>query len=316
MKDFAAMLKQAATAWRPHGPEGEVVCGDMPGDSIKIGPEHIDKACLLFSALLPALGQALAANTGRAVISVFGGSGVGKSEIASLLSYYIRETGLGAYTLSGDNYPRRIPAQNDAERQRIFRCGGIRGLVDGGCYDNEIGAELRELWRTERDADPNEAADRPWLNLYQQKGREALRSYLGQEQEQDFDQLRAIVEGFRAGKDRLWLKRMGRSEDALWYDEVDLSAVNVLVIEWTHGGSDRIGPVDIPILLASTPEETRAHRLARARDAKVDSPFTTTVLELEQELILAYAERACFIVAKDGRLLTLDQYRAAMEEGK
>lgn len=44
---------------------------------------------------------------GRAVITVCGGSGVGKSEIASLISYYLNAEGVGAYTLSGDNYPRR-----------------------------------------------------------------------------------------------------------------------------------------------------------------------------------------------------------------
>ena len=41
----------------------------------------------------------------RAVVAVCGGSGVGKSEIASLLSYYLNQLGVGSYTLSGDNYP-------------------------------------------------------------------------------------------------------------------------------------------------------------------------------------------------------------------
>ena len=29
--------------------------------------------------------------------------------------------GVGAYVMSGDNYPRRIPRDNDAERLRTYR---------------------------------------------------------------------------------------------------------------------------------------------------------------------------------------------------
>ena len=46
----------------------------------------------------------------RAVVAVCGGSGVGKSEIASLLSYYLNQLGVGSYTLSGDNFtPTAFP---------------------------------------------------------------------------------------------------------------------------------------------------------------------------------------------------------------
>ena len=38
---------------------------------------------------------------------------------ASLLAHYLQQIGVGCYVLSGDNYPRRIPAQNDAERLRL-----------------------------------------------------------------------------------------------------------------------------------------------------------------------------------------------------
>ena len=34
-----------------------------------------------------------------------------------------------AYTLSGDNYPHRIPKYNDAERLHVFRESAIRGMV-------------------------------------------------------------------------------------------------------------------------------------------------------------------------------------------
>ena len=68
---------------------------------------------------------------GRAVITVCGGSGVGKSEIASLISYYLNAEGVGAYPVGG-HHPRRYPEQNDAERRRVFHDGGLKGLVANG----------------------------------------------------------------------------------------------------------------------------------------------------------------------------------------
>ena len=309
-------MQYTIPSWTPHPPAGEVICGDMPGDSVRIGEEHIRKACTLMPALFPLLQKAREENGGRAVISVFGGSGVGKSEIASLIACYLREAGIGAYTLSGDNYPRRIPMYNDAERLRIFRTGGIRGLLENGLYSDEVRKALAVLWQAGTDPDPAEAKNALWLAVYQQAGRRALSGYLGQYAEQDFDELETIVNRFRAGDQRIWLKRMGRTEDALWYKEVDFSHTDVLIIEWTHGGSGRFGKVDIPILLASTPAETREHRRARARDKGTDSAFTTMVLEIEQKLIEYRAAKAALIVSKAGSLITLDEYRKAMEAGR
>ncbi|MBR4484934.1 MAG: adenylyl-sulfate kinase, partial [Erysipelotrichaceae bacterium] len=85
--------------------------GDMPGDKIKIDDGHIQKATTIFPLLIKELKKE---NKDKVVVSVFGGSGVGKSEIASLLTYYLQSAGIGAYVLSGDNYPRRIPLYNDA----------------------------------------------------------------------------------------------------------------------------------------------------------------------------------------------------------
>ena len=109
--------------------------GDMPGDQIKIGTLHIQKSRIIFPKLLELLIPVLERNPyQRAVVAVCGGSGVGKSEIASLISYYLNRMGLGSYTLSGDNYPHRIPKYNDAERLRIFRKSGINGLISHGQY--------------------------------------------------------------------------------------------------------------------------------------------------------------------------------------
>ncbi|MBD5161896.1 MAG: ATP-binding protein [Oscillibacter sp.] len=301
--------------WTPPAVSGGIPHGDMPGDKVEINQGHIDKANTIFPLLVPLAVEA-AAQTGRAVVAVCGGSGVGKSETASLLSHYFRSAGVGAYTLSGDNYPRRIPMYNDAERVRIFRVGGMRGMLEAGAYTAVASVELHALWTAETDADPHEAAGRDWLRVYQAEGRKALAEYLGTPAEQDYGELSAIIARFKAGDDTLMLKRMGRTEDERWYEAVDVSQTSVLVIEWTHGNSDFLQGVDIPVLLNSTPEETRAHRRSRARDGKTDSAFTTMVLEIEQAELDSCAHKAKIIISKSGEVLTYDQYRRLMgQEG-
>ena len=93
---------------------------------------------------------------------------------------------------------------------------------------------------------------------------------------------------------------------------MDFSETRVLIVEWTHGNSDYLDGVDIPILLNSTPSETLAHRRARNRDGKTDSAFTTMVLELEQEKLEAQAYKAKIILSKSGELLRYSDYRALM----
>ena len=107
---------------------------------------------------------------------------------------------------------------------------------------------------------------------------------------------------------------MARDPNELWYDTVDLSKVQVLIIEWTHGNSDYLTGVDLPILLNSTPAETLAHRRARNRDGKVDSAFTTLVLAIEQKKLEEQAGKAKLIMSKSGKLLTYAEYRKLMAE--
>ena len=118
----------------------------------------------------------------------------------------------------------------------------------------------------------------------------------------------------KLGADSLFLKRMGRTEDALWYDEVDMRGTAVLIIEWTHGNSDGYCGVDIPVFLNSTPAETLSHRRARGRDGATDSPFTTLVLEIEQEMLSRQAVKAGLILSKAGKLLTYADYRQLMSD--
>ncbi len=102
---------------------------------------------------------------------------------------------------------------------------------------------------------------------------------------------------------------MGRSESEIWYEKIDFSKKNILVIEWTHGNNDLIHGVDIPILLNSTPSETLEHRKSRNRDGNLDSPFTMMVLELEQEKLVNQAARAKIIINKRGDILTYNEYK-------
>ena len=287
--------------------------GDMPGDKVHITETHVAKVRLLFPELWRLLQPVLDANPHRrAVVAVTGGSGVGKSETGSLLAYGLNALGVGSYVLSGDNYPRRVPADNDAERHRVFRAAGARGLADAGLFTDAVRDQLAAWHATDADADPALVAGHPWLATYHKAGTRALVDYLGGPSEIDFDEVNALLAAFRGGADTLTLKRMGRTREQLWYADVDVSGVNVLVIEWTHGNNPNVQGVDVAVLLNSTPEETLAHRRARARDGSLDSPFTTLVLGLEQAKLHRQAARASIIQARSGELLTHDAYLRAM----
>lgn len=244
---------ESLPAWTPGPVPDDIPHGDMPGDKIEIGPDHVAKAALIMPELLKEI-----ALTGKdkVVVSVYGGSGVGKSEIASLLGYHLSCLGIGAYIMSGDNYPHRIPKLNDAQRESV----------------------------------------------YEASGEEGLRGYLGSEYEINFKEVNEVVRLFHEGADKIFLRRMGREVGELWYDPIDFSGVNVLLLEWTHGNSAYLRGIDVPVFLNSTPEETLAHRRARNRDGKVDSPFTTLVLTIEQELLASRRDAAKIVVSKKGAL--------------
>ena len=268
-------------------------------------------------AALPHLREALAQNpAGKAVVAVTGGSGVMKTCVSALLTYYLNQLGVGAFTLSGDNYPRRYPELNDAERVRIFRLGGTRGLVEAGVYTKERAALLKDLQLADLDSDPQQCEEHPWLAPYQQAGREALTQYLGTANEQEYDKIQQVLGQFKAGQEKIWLKRMGRDDTALWFEEKDFSQISVVVLEWTHGNSGLFQGVDVPVLLASTPAETREYRLSRGRDANADTAFITMVIQLEQGKIEARAPYAQVIVSKSCEVLTLEEYQRRMAEGR
>ncbi|MCU0647517.1 MAG: adenylyl-sulfate kinase [Gemmatimonadaceae bacterium] len=290
-----------------------VPTGDMPGDKVVIGEQHVAKATTVFRALVPLVQPMLDGSApGKAVIAVHGGSGVGKSEVGSLLAHYFNALEISAYVMSGDNYPHRIPKDNDHERLLVFREAALKGLVAAGEFTHERNAVLHGLQAQEQDANPAHVSAHPWLAAYQAAGRTGLMGYLGTPRETDFAEVSRLLAEFKAGRSPLMLKRMGRDASTLWYDAVDMSRIRVLVIEWTHGNNDHLHGVDIPILLNSTPQETLAHRRARNRDGAVDSPFTTMVLEIEQGLLASQAHKAKLIVSKAGDIVSHADFTARM----
>lgn len=303
--------------WEPPVIVGEIPHGDMPGDKVQIEETHILKANSIFPVLLEQMSSIIEdRKVKKAVITVCGGSGVGKSELASILSFYFNNCGIGAYTLSGDNYPHKIPKYNDAERLRIFRESGVRGMVDCGEFSKERFDILHDLQIKGDDANPQHCRQYPWYESYLLNGKEGLSSYLGSMNEIGFDELTSIISQFKSGKEKIWLRRMGREDTELWYEEVDFSNTDILIIEWTHGNSDNYTGVDIPILLNSTPQETLEHRRSRNRDGATDSPFTMLVLGVEQQMLEKQAPKAKIILSKDGKLLNFDEYCSLMEKSR
>ena len=192
----------------------------------------------------------------RIVISIYGGSGSGKTTIAAALQQYFLNDNTACYVLTGDNYPHRIPMRNDEER----------------------------------------------LNVYNESGEDGLRGYLGTPEEIDFDRINKELSEFKAGKDIIEIKHMGREDGDISYDETDFTGIKVLILEWTHGGSEYLKGVDIPVFLESSPEETKARRIKRGRDENAASPFICRVVELEQEKLDLQGKNARIVVGKDGKV--------------
>ena len=299
--------------WKPPVLPEQIPQGDMPGDKVVISEYHVDRANRIFPDLLEEIEKVKKENgSQKIVVAVCGGSGVGKSGIAAVLSYYLKEIGLGSYTLSGDNYPHRIPEYNDAERLHLFREGALKEMLKDGEYTKERFDIIHAFQVEGEDANLENIKKYPWYESYINGGHKALEGYLGTENELAFKELEGILNKFKSGADKIWLKRMGRTNTELWYDEIDFKDVGVLMIEWTHGNSDYYKGVDIPILLHSTPQETLEYRLLRNRDGEIDSPFTTMVLEIEQEMLKNQAHKAKIIIAKNGERLTYPEYCKSM----
>ena len=238
----------------------------------------------------------------KTVISVSGGSGVGKTGMAFLLQNMFEKQGKKSLIISGDNYPHRIPMYNDAERIARFRMFGLNGLITERLYTDEVKEKLLELQKAGRDAEEQE--DMQWLSIYQKYGDKALTDYLGTDQELDYEAVSNLLMQFHGGTSQLLLRHMGRTPDDIWYDRRDVSDTDILILEWTHGNSACLQGVDVSVVLISTPEETLENRKKRNRDTAIDSPFVARVLRIEQKKIDDGLDRADIIQDMHGRIYT------------
>ncbi len=238
----------------------------------------------------------------KTIISVSGGSGVGKTGMAFLLQNMFEKQGKKSIIISGDNYPHRIPMYNDAERIARFRMSGLNGLITERLYTDEVKEKLLELQKAGRDAEEQE--DMQWLSIYQKYGDKALTDYLGTDQELDYEAVSNLLMQFHGGTSQLLLRHMGRTPDDIWYDRRDVSDTDILILEWTHGNSACLQGVDVSVVLISTPEETLENRKKRNRDTAIDSPFVARVLSIEQKKINDGLDRADIIQDMHGRIYT------------
>ena len=236
----------------------------------------------------------------KTIISVSGGSGVGKTGMAFLLHNMFEKQGKKSLIISGDNYPHRIPMYNDAERIARFRMSGLNGLITERLYTDEVKEKLLELQKAGRDAEEQE--DMQWLSIYQKYGDKALTDYLGTDQELDYEAVSNLLMQFHGGTSQLMLRHMGRTPDEIWYDRRDVSDTDILILEWTHGNSACLQGVDVSVVLISTPEETLENRKKRNRDTAIDSPFVARVLRIEQKKINDGLDRADIIQDMHGRI--------------
>lgn len=238
----------------------------------------------------------------KTIISVSGGSGVGKTGMAFLLQNMFEKQGKKSLIISGDNYPHRIPMYNDAERIARFRMSGLNGLITERLYTDEVKEKLLELQKAGRDAEEQE--DMQWLSIYQKYGDKALTDYLGTDQELDYEAVSNLLMQFHGGTSQMLLRHMGRTPDDIWYDRRDVSDTDILILEWTHGNSACLQGVDVSVVLISTPEETLENRKKRNRDTAIDSPFVARVLRIEQKKINDGLDRADIIQDMHGRIYT------------
>lgn len=119
-------------------------------------------------------------------------------------------------------------------------------------------------------------------DIYAKDGDAGLQAYLGTQNEIDFTRIETLISDFKAGKSTLALRIMDNPGNKVDQDPktLDVSNTKVLFVEWTWGSA--LKNPDLKIFLYSTPEETKAHRIARGRDPNLDSPVVKTIIQIEQ----------------------------------
>ncbi len=254
-------------------------------------------------------------NKEKIVVSVSGGSGSGKSSTAKLLVHVFDINGLNSLVVSGDNYPRRIPNYNDAERLNVFRKSALLNMVSSGVYKNDYYSIIKKIQLEKDDANPKYLAEYDWYKCYLDGGKQGLESYLGTKKEQDFGEVNDLLDKFTKGLNNLYLKHMGNDESSIYYEEVDVSNTDILILEWTHSNSDELKNVDVRLYLDSSYEKTEQRRKERNRRAEeLDNHFINAVLEAEQKLLYSQVRNANIIMTFEGDIITREEFEKRLEE--
>lgn len=305
-KGTPAKIAEALAAAAPSSftDHQDILQGDMPGDSININEQAVLAAQRLFPVVTKSLSASAEKNPfGRTVISVSGGSGSGKTCLSALTAFFLNKNNIGARIISGDNYVHRIPVENDAERLRIFRQSGIAAMVESGLFDETVFEKLQKYQKEQNETGHASDIDEPWFSKYLEGGKAALYHHLGSNNEQNFDMLNGIIAAFKDGAKELWFRRMGRDNTALWYEKTDLTDINVLILEWTHGLSKHLSGIDTRIFIHTTPDETYASRIERSRDENAKTDFIQAVIALEQKQLSELIPTADIVINRAGEPL-------------
>ena len=112
-------------------------------------------------------------------------------------------------------------------------------MLQEGVYNPENAATLKELQLADTRLGAQNGGGTPLAGRLPESRPGSLSGYLGTDLEQEYDQLENVLTQFKAGQEKVWLKRLGNEDADLWYDEKDFSQIDVLVLEWTHGNSGK-----------------------------------------------------------------------------
>ena len=116
--------------------------------------------------------------------------------------------------------------------------------------------------------------------------------------EVDLGRITRDVAEFRAGRDGVVVPSVDYAANAFRTRVVDFGNARVLVVEGTYVLT--LDMLDVRVFLEASYADTRARRVARARD--VDSPFVERVLAIEHEIIARQAAAADLVVDREFRV--------------
>ena len=114
-------------------------------------------------------------------------------------------------------------------------------------------------------------------------------------QEVDLARIERDIAAFRAAQDGVVVPAVDHPANVFRTRVVDFGAAHVLIVEGTYVLT--LDGLDVRVFMEATYTDTRARRVARARD--VDSPFVEQVLQIEHEIIARQAVAADVVIDRE-----------------